>query len=669
MERHGCGAPSGVHVRRLWRGGKEDMAGVPGMGSFVRRLAAGALLAGACAGAAVTPPARAAAFIESAQEVTLAALGAPGVDASGGAVALAVAFPPPAGPLAAWGSFSRLFFSHSPGAASVTVAVNGAPLTTVALDDSTAAGGVFEVRLPAADLRSDQPNVVEARFDLRGAGRFARLGPGTLVHYQLFVPPGEEPPSRLEAFPFPLVRGGRPAPLGLVLPSAPTDADLSAAFRLAAGVARRAGAGVVPEVVTAGAVGWLRSSGVPALLVGPLGRLPLSAAVLRAAGFSRAVGPDDGLLVAARSPWDGDTPLLLVSGGSDRAVARAAAALVQDGPPPAGQYAIVRQAPPPPSPAATIPVDPGAGGEASGPGVPAKSRWRGADFVGWGPGVHVLTMAVTASPAGGPAALRLHLAHGPLAPGSALAVQLDGATVATVPMAGPARDDAVQLPVPAAALRAGRNALTLVSLLSGDGAWARVAPGATLVPPAARPAGLLLADAAALLDDPGGVLVVPGARDDATLSAAALALAELGARSTAVPALQVAVGGEARPGAGSLVAVGAGGALRPLRSGLPAAGPGGLLALRPLTAASTHQALWIEGRGPDQLLAAAAALGQPDLRGGALAVSATGQVAAVSPGPLPGPAPAPLLAARALVVAAAAALGLVLGWQVARARG
>ncbi|TMC10467.1 MAG: cellulose biosynthesis cyclic di-GMP-binding regulatory protein BcsB, partial [Chloroflexi bacterium] len=292
------------------------MAGVPSRGSFVRCLTAGVFLAGTCAWAAAAPPARAAAFVESAQEVTLRALGAPGVDASGSAVTLAVAFPPPAGPLAPAGSFARLFFAHSPGASSVTLVVNGRPLTTVGLSDATAGGGVLEVRVPPATLHRDRPNVLDARFVLRpsgggSAGPFARLGPQTLMHYQLFVPPGEEPPSLLEAFPFPLVRGGTPARLGLVLPSAPSDSDLAVALRLVADTGRRAGGGVAPEVVTAGAEGWLRSSGVPALLVGPLGRLPLAAAVLRGAGFSPALGPagesvgrDDGLLVRARSPWD-----------------------------------------------------------------------------------------------------------------------------------------------------------------------------------------------------------------------------------------------------------------------------------------------------------------------------------------------------------------------------
>jgi hypothetical protein len=645
------------------------------MGSYVRRLTAGALLAGMCAGAAVTPPTRAAAFVESAQEVTLAALGAPGVDASGGAVTLAVAFPQPAGPLAGTGSFARIFYSHSslltPRASSLTVAVNGEALTTVPLGDSTAGGSVFEVRVPAAILHRDRPNLLDARFDLRPAGAgatglFARLGPQTLMHYQLFVPPGEEPPSRLEAFPFPLVRGGTPAPLGLVLPSAPTDSDLAAALRLAADVGRRAGGGVLPQVVTDGAGDWLRSSGVPALLVGPLGRLPLAAPVLRAAGFSRAanwtgpagepLGRDDGLLVRVRSPWDGDSPLLLVSGGSDRAVARAAALLVQGGPAlPAGAYAIVRQTPPssPPVAGAPIAVDLGDGGEARGPGI------------------HLATLALTAPPldAGGTVSLRLRLAHGALAPGSALAVRLDGATAATIPIGGPAADGAVRLSLPAAALHPGRNALAIVLLLAGDSAWARVSPGATLVPSGGRDDGLLLPGLPGrLFDDPGGLLVVPGGRDAARLSAAARALAELGARSTAVPPLEVAVGGEARPGAGSLIAVGTGAALASLRTGLPPAGSGGLLALRPLTASSPHRALWIEGGSPELLLAAAGALGQPGLRGSAADVSASGQLSAVDPAPLPGPAAAPVLAAWALVAGVAAAIALTLGWQLVRPR-
>src|SRR5439155_15154728 len=116
-----------------------------------------------------------------------------------------------------------------------------------------------------------------------------------------------------------------------------------------------------PEVVTAGSSDWLRSAGKPAVVVGTIGRLPLAERVLQTAGFSgsargwsapdgRQLQPADGVLATVTSPFDGQSPLLLVTGFTDGGLARAAAALT--GAPgsagaarslPAGTYAVLRE--------------------------------------------------------------------------------------------------------------------------------------------------------------------------------------------------------------------------------------------------------------------------------------------------------------------------------------
>src|SRR2546430_111941 len=111
-------------------------------------------------GPAGGPPAAAAAPaapVDSAQAVTLEALGLPAQQLFGPSTAVAVSPPPPAAPLAPAGSLLRLFFSHSPlldpTASSARVRVNGEELAALALDPSSADGAVAEVRVPTAALR------------------------------------------------------------------------------------------------------------------------------------------------------------------------------------------------------------------------------------------------------------------------------------------------------------------------------------------------------------------------------------------------------------------------------------------------------------------------------------------------------------------------------------
>ncbi|HEY7199503.1 MAG TPA: cellulose biosynthesis cyclic di-GMP-binding regulatory protein BcsB, partial [Candidatus Dormibacteraeota bacterium] len=248
-------------------------------------LAAAAALAAAPSPTPSPPPSGG---VESAQDVTLEALGVPTQTLYGGANSVAAFFPPPPGALAASGSLLRLVFSHSPlldpAASTATALVNGQELGTVAMDGSTANGGVADLKVPAGALSGDRANLVEVRFQVRLTGRpaapgtddpsaFVRLESQTLLRYQLFVPPGAPPPARLDAYPFPLLttHGAAPARLGLVLPAPPNPADLAAGFRLVADLGRRgAGQQVAPEAVTFGQLDWLRAGGLPALVVGGL---------------------------------------------------------------------------------------------------------------------------------------------------------------------------------------------------------------------------------------------------------------------------------------------------------------------------------------------------------------------------------------------------------------
>src|SRR5207244_11995112 len=100
---------------------------------------------------------------EPAQEITLESLGVGSQVVQGGSGSVEVLLPPPAGPLAAAGSFVRVLFGHGPlldaSASSLTVAVNGQPLPSIRLDGSNADGSAFATRALGSALPADRRNL------------------------------------------------------------------------------------------------------------------------------------------------------------------------------------------------------------------------------------------------------------------------------------------------------------------------------------------------------------------------------------------------------------------------------------------------------------------------------------------------------------------------------
>src|SRR3981081_2925608 len=111
--------------------------------------------------------------LESAEEISLGALGLPSQPVFGPLGTVAVAIPAPLGPLSTSGSFAQLFFMHSPNlgapASTVTIAVNGVPIAMLPLDNLNAGGGPFDATVPAFLLKPDAPNLLEVRFALQPA--------------------------------------------------------------------------------------------------------------------------------------------------------------------------------------------------------------------------------------------------------------------------------------------------------------------------------------------------------------------------------------------------------------------------------------------------------------------------------------------------------------------
>jgi Bacterial cellulose synthase subunit len=602
------------------------------------------------------------------QDVTLAGLGIGAQTVYGAHTAAEIAFPPAVTRLASAGSFVRVFFSHSPDAAagsSMLIAVNGQPLLTVPLTSGTAGGGVLETRLPASLLEGGTPNRLQVRFTLTGPSTtmYGRVDPLTTLHYELAGSAGGVP--GLEQYPYPLLAANAASPaLGVVLPVAPSPGDLAAAFRVLADVGRRAPSQRVrPQVVSGDQLAWLGAGGVAAVLVGRLDGLPAAAAVLEAAGWRRGAGgwtaPDgrvlgagDGLVAGAVSPWDHRTPLLLVTGTTDRAVARAASALVSGTDALNGRYVVVADA---------TTADP------TGPPRDLKVRVLSPrDLAAFGSGRYRATVSFTA-PAVDPAdtaVLELTVpALGAAVPAGSVEADVNGSWVAATALDGTGvRPSRLVASFSGRLLRPGRNALSLEFRIDGR-------PGQALATDALT-AGVDTATAALSLPDPaptagdlrllpfpfleGGraLQVVLGDAAEGTLGAAAQAMVALGSRSTQPPpALRVAYAGAwdgsgddhllvvGRPPAGS--AVEAIGAHLPVvfdrGGGVTVGGPGSSGRVRMDSSvgaveelrtadASGRQVLWLAGTGPDVLAGAARALYDPRLGGSAATVDVSGRL-------------------------------------------
>ena len=610
-----------------------------------------------------------------AEELTLDGLGMGSQAVVAGHGVIEVEFPPPAARLAASGSLVRVFFSHSPrlsDGSTMLLAVDDQPLASVPLTAGTADGGVVETRVPPSLLAADQPTRLQVGFDLHAApgapdaDLYGRVDGQTLVHYELAAPGGV---PGLEAYPYSLLAVGAASPaLGLVLPDRPTPSELAAGLRLLADVGRRAPSQRVrPQVVTTGQSAWLAAGGTGGLLVGLLDRVPSIARVLEGAGWrpagggwtspeGRALRHEDGLVLATVSPFDHRTPLLVVTGGTDGALAKAAAGLAAPGPLPlAGPYAIVTAA----------------SGASDSPGTsPPRIRLTAlgpSGLVGLGPGRYRVTQSFTAPAIDPDDVVQLELTVPRLGGGAVSAsveAGVNGQQVAqSVLEIGGSRSVRVDDRFPGRLLRPGRNALSL------DVRIGQQVPGATPAPEDPLALGRRAAEATLSLPSGGphaadlrllpfpffegstrGPRVLLGDTRAETLAAAGQAMVALGRRSTLpVPPLQVSPARDwDGAGPGSLIVVGvptAGGPLDVIGGALPiqigGSGevtlPGGRLVMplgtlqeAQVPGGGSRQVLWLAGSGGTMLSGAADALSDPRLDGPIAVVDATGRLTSLS---------------------------------------
>jgi Bacterial cellulose synthase subunit len=645
------------------------------------------------------------------QELTLNGIGIGAQTVYGANSAAEVAFPPAATVLAPTGNFVRIFFSQSPDAgagSTMLLAVNGQPLLVVPLTAGTASGGVLETRLPSALLVDRQPVRLQVRFQLAGpaATLYGRLDGQTLIHYELAGSADGRP--ELEQYPFSMLAAGSLNPtIGVVLPIRPAEQDLAVAFRVLADLGRRATSQHIhPVVVTAGQESWLATGGVSSLLVGRVGSLPAAPAILTSAGWKqsptgwtapdgRALGPDDGLVLAAVSPWDHRSTLLLVTGGSAAGVAKAAAALVSGGGALSGPFVIASAA------------------ESSPPGAARNVRisvLSPHDLTVFGVGRYRATVGFVV-PAVDPqdtAVLELTVpALGAVVPTGSVEADVNGSWVGSTALASAgARSTRLVASFPGGVLRPGRNSLSLEFRI-GSRAVQPPAPDAALataetdtaiaalaVPEPAPGSGDLRLLPFPFLEGGGEVEVVVSDAGLGTLGSAAQAMLALGSRSAEPPpelSVAFAPGWDASgteqglivvgsaPGDSALAAVGAQLPVvfdRPGQVTMAEGGSGGRVrlssavgALQEVTTSdpSGRQVLWLAGTGQDVLDRAAAALYDTSITGNAALVDAAGRLAPLN-GSSAQSGPAGLSTAQAAGVLAAVLILVVVAVQLLRPR-
>jgi hypothetical protein len=611
-----------------------------GCAFFMAALTASAFAAGV-AGAGGRPV-LAASSAGVSQEIALDGL-AIGAQTVHGPHGLAEAsFPPPAAAIAPGGCFVRVFFAHSQQAAAgsvMVISMNGQPLTSVELTRGNAPGGVLEVRVPSSVIDQQRGNRLQVRFDLVAPSvsqelLYGRVDSRTLIHYNLA--PGANGQAGLETYPFSLLatdasRPGNPT-LGVALPTPPDPTETAAALGILTEVGRRAATQRVRvRVMSAADLSAPDTQGAGVLLVGRMDRLPAAERALSAAGWHSTpdgwMAPEgevaraaDGILLMATSPWDGHTPMLLVTGATDQALARAAA-LASSEAPLAGTSAIASSEP---RPVGALNRSP----QLTGSDAALLASIGSSEYLS------ELSFIAPAVARHDTVALTVTLPALATSANTQVAIAINGNQVLTASFRLDAsRPQSLRADFPGNLLRQGRNSLSL-SLRGLVGAQpdavGSVTAALSLPGEPRHVADLGVLPYPFLADSSQGTRFVLADTSPATLTAAAETAVVLGHRAAGpAPPPDVALAADSTSVAGSanLIVVGQPGGtaqLQRLAAGLPpvATGAGQVAETR----SAQRTILWLAGSGETALSRAVNILYDPRLIGQLAAVDASGKV-------------------------------------------
>lgn len=266
--------------------------------------------------------------------------------------------------LADTGSQLVLRISHSnlllPDVSTVNVVLNFTPLEVIRLDETNVDPRTYEIPIPR-DLIAEDFNrlTLEYKLDIGlicgdpfHPALFATVHPETRLQLAF----AEDPPvprlrePNLSEYPYPFFRAGFPvvAPVTIVVPDEPNEAELTSAYRLATDLATRVFFDL--DLLTIRRVSDLSPTERrerQLILVGNVARNPLvddafvgSTFALRDGQITRSGVPLDpafGVLAVTPSPWNDTLRTLAVTGQTDEGLGRALDAITN--PEPSGLFA------------------------------------------------------------------------------------------------------------------------------------------------------------------------------------------------------------------------------------------------------------------------------------------------------------------------------------------
>jgi len=257
------------------------------------------------------------------------------------------------------GSYLSLAFDHSPlvraGDSTITVEINDVPVSSLLLDGDNAKRSVWNVALPKDRLRQDINHVILKYYMRLRDGEciwdddtalYSTVYGDSYIHYEYLVPRKfiSLPPPDLSRFPEPFLRVTSPAGrVAVIVPDQASASDFSAAASVVARFGQLAGSKpLTATLYLASQVDRDIKMQQDLVVIGQPGANP----VLREIGTSlplkqdqqnvqggyvdesgSPIDQDAGVIQEIISPWDQRFAVLVVSGGSDEGVRRAARAV------------------------------------------------------------------------------------------------------------------------------------------------------------------------------------------------------------------------------------------------------------------------------------------------------------------------------------------------------
>ena len=207
----------------------------------------------------------------------------------------------------------------------------GVFLNGVQLDNSQLHGNsdqILQLFVPENALDSTsgrELNELKITWNARSACSY-NLASSVQIHLDsMFILPHQNQPiqTNLENFPAPIYLENPVLPSGilLIVPDQPSQAELQAAFRIAASLGRMTGGGVDISMLPNAMVDDKLKKSNHVIAIGKSGTFDLLK------DLTQASSPDEGIVQLNVSPWNSARGLLAVSGGSDQAVDKAALAV------------------------------------------------------------------------------------------------------------------------------------------------------------------------------------------------------------------------------------------------------------------------------------------------------------------------------------------------------